>query len=69
MIDRLKRLLGMAWATPPVRTAVQTAAGIVAAAVAADVLNLFDGSVWRGALSAALAAAASRFQAAARSDG
>lgn len=67
MITRIKRVLGMAWATPVVRTAVQTAAGILAAAIAADVLNVLDGDVWRTAFAAAMAAAAAKLQAAARS--
>jgi hypothetical protein len=66
MIDRIKQLVGMAYTTPPVRTAVQVGLGVLLAAFAANHLSLFDGGVWKVALQAALAAAAAKIQASVR---
>lgn len=68
-MDKLKKLVGMAWATPVVRTAVQAGAGAGLAVLAASGADVLDPSVVRLAVGAAVAALVAKLQASVRSDG
>lgn len=61
-MSSIKRTIGMAWASAPVRTAVQ--AGL--AVVAASGIGFTDVSVWKSAALAAGAALFAKLQATAR---
>jgi len=64
--SKIKHLIGMAYATPVVRTAVQAAVGAGLAVLAAAGVGVLDAGVIKAAVGAAAAAAVAKLQAAAR---
>ena len=63
-MSQIKRVLGMAWATPVIRTAVQ--AGLGAALAVLSSAAVLDSSAAKAAFAAAVAAAVAKLQASAR---
>lgn len=65
-MNTIKRILGMAWATPAIRTAVQSALGAGLAVLVAAGADVLDAGVIKLAIGAAAAALVAKLQASAR---